>query len=133
VAHECAERGATGMNNFSQQRLLDYLEHIAGAIERIQRYLAGMDYQGFVASEEKQDAVIRNLEIIGEASENIRRNHPGFAKEHSYFPWKYAYGMRNALAHGYFKVDLQIVWKTIETDLPHLKSQVERIIDSLES
>jgi uncharacterized protein with HEPN domain len=65
-----------------------------------------------------QDAVIRNLEIIGEASRNIERKHPDFTAAHPELPLSFAYEMRNALAHGYFKVDLAIVWKTVETDLP---------------
>ena len=60
-------------------RVRDYLEHIELAIARIRRYLAGLDRSSFLASEEKQDAVIRNIEIIGEAAQSIRRRHPEFA------------------------------------------------------
>jgi uncharacterized protein with HEPN domain len=78
-----------------------------------------------------QDAVIRNLEIIGEASRNIERKHPDFTAAHPELPLSFAYEMRNALAHGYFKVDLAIVWKTVETDLPPLRQQVRSILDTL--
>lgn len=64
-----------------------------------------------------QDAVIRNFEVLGEASSNVERDHPAFVAVHPELPLSFAYEMRNALAHGYFKVDLGIVWKTIETDL----------------
>jgi uncharacterized protein with HEPN domain len=124
-------RSSGNMNQRGKQVLQDYLEHIQLAIRRIQRYLEGIDQAGFLANEEKQDAVIRNLEIIGEASENIRRNFPDFAKERPDFPLKPAYGMRNALAHGYFKVDLEVVWKTIEKDLPQLETQVAGALASL--
>ena len=68
-----------------------------------------------------QDAVIRNLEIIGEASHSIEIHFPEFAASHQELPLSFAYQMRNAVAHGYFKVDLEIVWKTIEDDLPQLE------------
>lgn len=111
-----------------EHALRDYLEHIQQAIGRIQRYLLRIDYHAFLLNEEKQDAVIRNLEIIGEAAGNIQRHFPGFATQHSELPLKAAYGTRNALAHGYFKVDLDIVWRTVERDLPKLRVQVEEAI-----
>ena len=77
-----------------------------------------------------QDAVIRNFEVIGEASRNIERHYPEFATSHTELPLASAYEMRNALAHGYFKVDLNIVWKTIENDLPGLKAQTQAFIET---
>jgi len=62
--------------------------------------------------------------IIGEASRNIERYHPDFAAEHLDIPWGIAYEMRNALAHGYFVVDMEIVWKTIQNDLPYMAEQI---------
>ena len=111
--------------------LVDYLEHILLAIGRIQRYLDGFDQASFLENEEKQDAVIRNLEIIGEAAGNIQRRFPDFTSTHTNLPLKAAYGTRNLLAHGYFKVDLDVVWKTLEMDLPSLKLQVEEAIREL--
>lgn len=108
--------------------LIDYLEHILQAIGRIQSYLAGVDQASFLDNEEKQDAVIRNLEIIGEAAGNVQRRFPEFVSRHKNLPLKAAYGTRNLLAHGYFKVDLDVVWKTIEMDLPAMKAQVEEAI-----
>ncbi len=78
-----------------------------------------------------QDAVIRNFEIIGEASHNIETGHPDFAATHPELPLAFAYQMRNAVAHGYFKVDLEIVWKTIHNDLPMLYNEVQRVIRDL--
>jgi uncharacterized protein with HEPN domain len=71
--------------------------------------------------------VVRNFEIIGEASRNIERHHPEFAAAHPELPLAIAYEMRNALAHGYFKVDLGIVWRTIQRDLPHLLELVRTL------
>lgn len=119
------------MSRRDKQALQDYLEHIQQAVARIQRYLIAIDQAAFLANDEKQDAVIRNLEIIGEASENIRRSFPEFARQFPDFPLKAAYGMRNALAHGYFKVDMSVVWKTVERELPLLAIQVENAIAAL--
>jgi len=109
------------------QRLPDYLGHILQAIERIERYTHDVDEVGFMQNEMVQDAVIRNLEVIGEASRNIERDCPDFAAAHPELPLSFAYEMRNALAHGYFKVDFGIVWKTIENDLPDLRQQVQAL------
>ena len=106
------------------RRLPDYLGHILEAIERIRHYVDGMDEVGFLDNRLVQDAVIRNLEVIGEASRNIERFHPEFAAAHPELPVALANDMRNALAHGYFKVDLEIVWKTIQGNLPALYQQV---------
>ena len=91
------------------QRLPDYLGHILEAIERIHAYVEDVDERGFLSSKIVQDAVIRNLEVIGEASRNIERDHLEFAAAHPELPLALAYDMRNALSHGYFKVDLKIV------------------------
>ena len=110
------------------QRLPDYLGHILQAIERIQRYTDDMDEVGFLQNEMAQDAVIRNFEVIGEASRNIERDYADFVAAHPELPLSFAYEMRNALAHGYFKVDLGIVWKTVENDLAYLQQQVQALI-----
>jgi uncharacterized protein with HEPN domain len=110
------------------RRVSDYLAHILQAIERIHRYAEDMDEAAFIRDERTQDAVIRNMEIVGEACRNLERSHPSFAAAHPELPLSFAYEMRNALAHGYFKVDLALVWKTIETDLPDLYERVRSIV-----
>ena len=87
-----------------------------------------MNVDGFMTDRKTSDAVIRNLEIIGEACNNIAKNDPGFAAQHPSVPWGFAYEMRNALAHGYFKIDLTLVWRTLEIDLPPLKRNVEALV-----
>ncbi|WP_216819731.1 DUF86 domain-containing protein [Zoogloea sp. LCSB751] len=104
--------------------MADYLAHILEAIERIDRYTGDMEEVAFLDNPLVQDAVIRNFEIIGEASNNIERHYPEFAAAHPELPLAFAYQMRNALAHGYFKVDFEIVWRTIHRDLPQLQRQV---------
>ena len=113
-------------------RVRDYLEHMELAIARIRRYLAGLDRVSFLAREEKQDAVIRNIEIVGEAAQSIRRRHPEFAARHPEIPWGGVYGMRNAIAHGYFTVDLDVVWKTVCKELPTLAEQVRALRGALQ-
>ena len=117
--------------NRDKQRLLDYLNHILESIARIERYVEGFDHVSFLNNELIQDAVIRNMEIIGEASRNVERYYPTFANQHSDVPFSIAYEMRNALAHGYFKVDFEVVWKTIERDLPELENSLERLVKKL--
>lgn len=112
-----------------QQRLVDYLGHILEAIERIERYTEDMSEEAFLGNEMTQDAVIRNFEIIGEASHNIEVHYPGFSANHPELPLAFAYQMRNAVAHGYFKVDLEIVWKTIHSDLPGLYQRVKAVAE----
>jgi uncharacterized protein with HEPN domain len=109
-------------------RLADFLQHLREAIGRIDRYTTGFDLTAFRGDEKTQDAVIRNLEIIGEALSNVRTRFPDFESAHPELPFGAAYGMRNVLAHGYFRVDLDIVWRTLQEDLPRLKEQVERVL-----
>lgn len=104
-------------------RLADYLDHIIEAIDRIQRYTEGMAADAFLRNEMVQDAVIRNFEIVGEASRNIDRRYPEFVRAHPGLALREAYAMRNQLAHHYASIDMQIVWDTIVGDLPDLKTK----------
>lgn len=115
----------------SQRSVVDYVEHIVDAIERIERYTAELSEPAFYQSEIAQDAVIRNIEIIGEACNNIAKRFPEFADAHPELPLAIAYQMRNALAHGYFEVDLETVWRTLETDLPRLLLKVRALTDAI--
>ena len=112
----------------NKQRLADYMGHILEAINRINRYTEGMTQSAFLADQMAQDAVIRNFEIIGEASHNIEVHYPEFASANPTLPLSFAYQMRNFVSHGYFNVDLDIVWKTISSNLPNLYKQVQALI-----
>ncbi len=98
-----------------------YLKDILNALESIETFTAGMDYDAFVADDKTMSAVIRKLEIIGEAvkqlPEEMLRNHPEI-------PWKRIAGMRDKLIHFYFGVDPHLVWQTIRNRLPVLKEVV---------
>lgn len=114
-----------------RQRLNDYLAHILEAIERIDRYTGDISEVMFLENEMAQDAVIRNFEIIGEACHNIEWEYPDFAAAHPELPLLPAYEMRNAVSHGYFKVDLELVWNTIHRNLPKLHQQVQELAEGL--
>lgn len=118
--------------NHDPLRLRDYLAHILQAIDRIQKYTGDLDESGFLQSDIAQDAVVRNFEIIGEASRNIERLEPDFIVQHPELPLKFAYDMRNQLAHGYFQVDLGIVWRTAKRNLPTLGEQIRAIVTAMQ-
>ena len=106
-------------------RIPDYLEHILSAIKRIERHVTDLDEFGFLQSELLQDAVVRNIGVIGEAANNIQRVSPSFVTSHSDIPWQVMYAMRNRLSHGYDKMDFEMVWKTVCNDLPALYELVK--------
>lgn len=113
-------------------RVADYLSHILEAISRIDRYTEDLTEVAFLVNEQVQDAVIRNIEIIGEAARNIEQRHPDFANQHPEVPWSDMYFMRNRVSHGYFAVDLEIVWKTTQIDLPELSKAVTPLLKNLQ-
>ena len=110
-------------------RARDYLTHMMQAVDRIQRFTRGRATAEFLCDELLQDGVIRNFEILGEASKNLLVAAPELAQRYSGIPFAAIYGMRNQLSHGYFGVDLDTVWKVIERDLPALKERVREILD----
>jgi len=113
------------------QRLSDFLTHILEAIERIEEYVSDLDEMAFLENKLVQDAVIRNFEVIGEASNNIEKRFPEFVTAHPELPLASAYQMRNAVAHGYFKVDFEILWKTIQRELPSFYAKVQGVREKL--
>lgn len=90
---------------------------IREACERILNYTKGLSYSDFVVNLEKQDAVIRNIEIIGEAAKKLSS---GFKDTYNSINWKSIAGMRDKLIHFYFGVNLEIVWKVVELEIPRL-------------
>ena len=112
-------------------RVPDYLEDILRAITRIGRYTSDIDRLDFLSNELVQDAVIRNIEIIGEASKNIMRADAVFAAEHVEIPWETMYAMRNRVSHGYEQIDFELVWKTVQNDLPTLRVKIKAVLAGL--
>src|SRR5664279_3355738 len=108
----------------------DYLEHIVEAIDRATAYLQPVpDIEAFDKNTQVQDAVVRNIEIIGEAVSKIQSVAPDFIKRHSELPWTQMRGMRNIAIHEYFFVDLEIVWTTVKDDLPKLKQRIDALLE----
>lgn len=97
------------------------LEHIILAIARIKRFIAGTSFDDFVGNDMMYYAVVKNIEIIGEASNLLTLE---FRELHPQTPWKLVTGMRNYIVHEYFQVDDKIIWDVITNDLPILESQI---------
>lgn len=102
-----------------------YLRHNLDAIDRINGYVAGMAYDKFERDFMAQDAAIGQLSVIGEAARRVSSTLQGDRPE---IPWADIIGMRNILIHDYLEVDLQEVWKTIQDDLPALRTQVVKVL-----
>jgi uncharacterized protein with HEPN domain len=113
-------------------RLADYLRHLIEAAARVQDYTAGLTEEDFRRSPLVQDAVIRNLEVVGEACRNVLRHHAEFAASHPEVPWTRPYEMRNVLTHGYFDIDLGRTWSTVQTALPPFAAQIQALLAQLD-
>ena len=103
---------------------LAYIEHILDCIRKIKEFTAGISLKDFSVNELVQDAVIRNIEIIGEASKKISSDTKQIYYE---IPWKEIAGMRDKLIHDYLGVDFEVVWRTITEDIPTLEKQIKEI------
>jgi uncharacterized protein with HEPN domain len=102
-----------------------YVEDIIDAINSIEEYTRDLTYEGFVKDKRTVDAVVRNFEIVGEATKHIPER---VRKEYTSVPWRDMAGMRDRLIHGYFGVNLDVVWKTIKERLPIVKPLVEEAL-----
>jgi uncharacterized protein with HEPN domain len=104
-----------------------YLQHILDAIEKIESYSA-IGREVFIANSHWQDAVIRQLEIIGEATKRLS---DGLRQRYDEVPWRRIAGLRDVLIHDYMGVDLVAVWEVTQQNLPVLKNQIQAIVDEL--
>ncbi|MBC7231582.1 MAG: DUF86 domain-containing protein [Actinobacteria bacterium] len=100
-----------------------FVDHILECIGLIEDYLRGKTLEDFLGSVQLQDAVIRRVEIIGEAAKNLPQD---FKEKHPDIPWKEMAGMRDIIAHEYFGVDLKLTWRVATEDLLGLKAKLER-------
>jgi uncharacterized protein with HEPN domain len=108
-----------------ESRDASYLEHMLEAIARIRSYVGRKRRTGFLGDTLLQDAVIRNIEIVGEAAGRVS---PEFSARHADIPWREIVGMRHRLIHGYLKVNLETVWQAIERDLPALERRLAAVL-----
>jgi uncharacterized protein with HEPN domain len=109
----------------SLSRLGDYLDQIWTAANDARHFVDGMSKEDFLADKRTQQAVVMSLVIIGEAAARIMDKHSEFITDHPEIPWRGMRGMRNRVAHGYFDVNLDVVWDTTQTALPDLLSRLE--------
>ncbi|MCR4418730.1 MAG: DUF86 domain-containing protein [Clostridia bacterium] len=107
-----------------------YLQHITEAIEHIREYLAGVTKEEFLRKPVLQDAVVRRLEIIGEAGRNISEK---LRAQWPEIPWTQIIALRNRIVHDYFNLDLDVVWEIVQEDLALLGEQVQTVIKQLKS
>ena len=103
-----------------------YLEDIQLSCQKIIRYTAGMGFEAFLKDERTYDAVIRNLEIIGEAARNVTAD---FQTNHPEVAWRKTTALRNIIAHEYFGVKDEIIWDIIQNEIPELGEQIQSLLD----
>jgi uncharacterized protein with HEPN domain len=108
----------------SENRLSDYLDHMEQAVTDACSFVEGLSKEEFLADKRTQQAVIMSLIIIGEAATKVMDRYPEFVNEHPDVLWRNMRGMRNRIAHGYFDINLDVVWDTVETALPVLLKQL---------
>jgi uncharacterized protein with HEPN domain len=104
------------------------VQHMLDAVDRIGRYVEGVSEEQFGADPEKQDAVLRQLQVLGEAARKVSGTVTDAYPE---IPWRQIAGMRNKVIHEYFVVDLEIVWETAVSDVPILRPSLERVLREL--
>ena len=119
-----ARGGATDM---SENRLPDYLDHIQQAATDARSFVEGMAKDDFLADKRTQQAVIMSLIVIGEAATKVMDGYVEFTQAHADVPWRSMRNMRNRMAHGYFDINLDVVWETVQEWLPALLQQLPAV------
>jgi uncharacterized protein with HEPN domain len=102
-----------------------FIMEILESINKIEKYIEGLNYEQFVRDEKTKDAVVRNLEIIGEAANQLPKE---IQQKFSNVPWAQIIAMRNRMIHGYFTMDYRIVWNIVKLDILSLKKELELIL-----
>ena len=111
----------------SESRLPDYLDHIQQAAVDARSFVEGLAKDDFLTDKRTQQAVIMSLIIICEAATKVMESYAGFTQAHPEVPWRSMRGMRNRMAHGYFDIDLNLVWETAQEWLPELLKQLSAV------
>ncbi|MFQ6052426.1 MAG: DUF86 domain-containing protein [Candidatus Hydrothermarchaeota archaeon] len=106
-----------------------FVRDIWDSINKIEEFVKGLSFEEFVNDDKTVSAVVRKLEIIGEATKNIS---PAIKRKYSQLNWRGMAGMRNKLIHNYFGVDFEILWKVVKEDITGIKPQVKQMLDELE-
>ena len=111
----------------NENRLPDYLDHMQQAATDACAFVEGLGKADFLEDKRTQQAVIMSLIIIGEAATKVIDNYAEFTQAHPKVPWHSMRGMRNRIAHGYFDLDLEVVWETMQAALPELLQQLPAV------
>lgn len=106
-----------------------FIKDILAAIKSIEKFIEEMDFSEFEKDDKTSSAVLRKLEIIGEAAKRIPE---GLKKEYGSIPWRGISGLRDKLIHGYFTVDYKLVWEVVKKRIPEVKPLFEQILDEIE-
>jgi uncharacterized protein with HEPN domain len=108
-----------------KREYMDYLLDIYNSINDVDSFIKGMTYKDFILDRKTSNAVIRSIEVIGEAAHQIPKN---IQDKYPSIPWKEMIGMRNKIIHEYFGINYKIVWKTAKQSIPKLKTQLAKVI-----
>jgi uncharacterized protein with HEPN domain len=114
----------------SKRNILLLLDDILKSIQKIQKYINGKTYNDFIADDLLIDAVIRNLEVIGEATKSIPIS---FRKKYPAVEWKKIAGLRDILIHEYFGIDYELLWDIVKNKIPELNYQITKIVEELKN
>ncbi len=117
----------------SENRLPDYLDHMQQAAMDACSFVEGLTKDDFLVDKRTQQAVIMSLIILGEASTKVMDSYAEFTQAHPELPWRSMRGMRNRIAHGYFDINLQVVWDTVQTALPELLERLPSVLGDAEA
>ncbi len=115
---------------YKNREVIDFLEDTLNAMVKAELFIAGMTYEEFLKDEKSIFAVIRAIEVIGEALKHVP---PELRQKFSDIPWRDITGMRDILIHEYFGVDLETVWETVKTDIPSIKPLIVELLNNIKT
>ncbi|WP_166836764.1 DUF86 domain-containing protein [Rheinheimera pleomorphica] len=115
----------------TESRIVTYIGQMQESVFLACSYIDGMAKADFLTDKKTQQAVVLNLLVLGETATKIMQVEPDFAALHPEIPWRSMKGMRNRIAHGYFDINLDVVWETTNTALPELATQLTKLANNI--